>query len=74
MKSATHFNTYAVIKIAGYDPESFIFALGNSNLENPFMQTSQEMTEQEMRLFLKTRGHTQLQVDALIQKARDNPR
>ncbi len=74
MTAATHFDSYAVINIADYEPETFIYAFRNSNLENPFMQTSEEMDEPEMRAFLKELGHTETHIISLIQKARENPR
>ena len=66
---------YAVIKVAGTEPEQFFIAWLDSQLpKGSFMKTGEPMPEAEMREELRKMGISKTDSDGLIQKARDNPR
>jgi len=64
-----------VVKIAGYNPEKFVVVWLDPQLpQNSFMQTTDPMSEAELRAELARRGIQSGDCDTLIQDARKNPR
>jgi len=69
------YDRYAVVKIRGKDPEVFWIVWLDSQLPpKGFMKTSQDMSEAELRAELAKMGRTEVEIDSLIQQARENPR
>ena len=65
---------YAVIKVAGSDPEKFIFAFKTQDLPaGAFMRTSEPMIESVLRTELSNMGRSELEIDSIIQQARNDP-
>lgn len=69
-------DNYAVVRVAGSDPELFIIAFINlSELpQKEFMKTTHPAPEIEIRAELKKMGCTQIEINSLLQQARENPR
>ena len=66
---------YAVIKVRGVEPEVFWIVWMDSELPiNSFIKTSQNLTEEEVRAELKKMAINETGIDALIKRARENPR
>ena len=67
---------YAVIKVAGSEPEMFVIAFANlSRLpQREFMTTTHPVPEIEIRAELAKMGRTGAEINSLIQQARENPR
>ena len=72
---AMEYDRYAVVKIRGADPEAFLILLATSGHSKPgfLWTTSQALTESEVRDELAKMGHTEAQINSLIEKARENP-
>jgi hypothetical protein len=69
------FDQYAVIKVRGVEPEVFWIVWMDSELPiNSFIKTSQNLTEAEVRAELERMSINESGIDALIKRARENPR
>jgi hypothetical protein len=66
---------WGVIKIKGMKPERFIIAGLDLNFPQgkPFMKTSVELSEEELRKELASRGMPRAEIESAIKKARENP-
>jgi hypothetical protein len=65
---------WAVAKVKGVEPEHFfIFLTNTQGFKGPFMRTSDFFSEDELRLLLKTKGSTEVEIESLIERARANP-
>jgi hypothetical protein len=66
---------FAVIKVRGAEPEVFWIVWMDSQLPvNSFIKTSQNLTEHEVRAELAGMSINETGIDALIKRARENPR
>lgn len=64
-----------VVKIKGSEPERFMIVgvdWGHRQGE-PFMRTSLEMSEEELRKELESQDVSRVAIDDLIKRARENP-
>jgi hypothetical protein len=69
------YDQYAVIKVRDVEPEVFWIVWMDSELPiNSFIKTSQNLTEEEVRAELKKMAINETGIDALIKRARENPR
>ena len=71
------FDSYAVIKVKGAEPEVFCIIWANPKQPKPkgfVFRTSDNMTESKARGELAKMGLSQAKIDSLIQQARENPR
>ena len=67
------YDRYAVVKVAGADPEVFWIVWVDSQLpKDNFMATSQNLTESDVRTELAKMGHTDSEINSLIKNAREN--
>lgn len=62
---------FAVSLVAGSDPERFVIIGATSEL---LIATTHFLSEKELRDSLEKNGSSKVEADAIIQKARDNPR
>ena len=76
MTEETNFDRFGLIKIAGADPERFMIALLDSSLpqHQPFLSTSRDLSESELRSELEKRGLNTFGIEELIEKARAEPK
>jgi hypothetical protein len=69
------YDQYAVIKVRGSDPEVFWVVWMDSTLpKGGYMKSSQNLAESGVREELAKMGISKTDADALIQRARDNPK
>jgi phage gp45-like len=69
--------SYAVIKVAGADPETFLILVvtDEASRHKGYMYSGTDfLGEKQARGRLKEMGFDSQQIDALIKKARENPR
>jgi len=69
------FDSYAVVRIAGSDPEQFliVFQCTDPEEERPVTKMSERFSETVLRIQLAEMGLTQVRIEQLIQQARERP-
>ena len=62
---------YVLMKIAGSEPEEFVIVFLNSHSPSgePFMRTTDPLSEEEIRVELTKTGCTIVEIETLIQRA-----
>lgn len=68
------YDKWGVAKVKGVEPEHFfVFLLSPQGFKGPFMRTSGFLSEGELRADLKIKGRTDVEIEALFERARANP-
>lgn len=69
------YDRYAVVKVAGAEPEVFWVIWFDSKMPaTSFMETSQNLTEGEVRSELAKMGRAESEIDSLVRQAREDPK